>query len=80
MKIAVDGRDLSQFLVQKILNKSDPKLRRKVTFTVKFWPISMLVKNQVYITFRKNSLVRLHVNLIKTISTLYSSTCQIKEN
>ncbi len=54
MKIAVDGRDSSQFLVQKVLNKSDPKLRRKVTFTVKFWPISMLVKSQVYVTFRKS--------------------------
>ncbi len=67
MKIALDKRDLSQFLVQKISNKGDSKLRRKLNFTVKIWSTFALMKNQVYNIFRKNSSVRPNVNLMKTI-------------
>ena len=67
MKIALDRRDLSQFLVQKISNKTDSKLRRKLNFTVKIWSTFALMKNQVYNIFRKNSSVRPNVNLIKII-------------
>ena len=67
MKIALDRRDLSQFLVQKISNKTDSKLRRKLHFTVKIWSTFAFMKNQVYNIFRKNSPVRSNVNLIKII-------------
>jgi predicted P-loop ATPase len=67
MKIALDKRDLSQFLVQKISNKTDLKLRRKLNFTVKIWSTFALMKNQVYNIFRKNSSLRPNVNLIKII-------------
>ncbi len=65
MKIALDRRDVSQFLVQKILNKTDSELRRKLHFTVKIWSTFALMKNQVYNIFRKNSPVRSNVNRIK---------------
>jgi hypothetical protein len=67
MKIALDKRDLSQFLVQKMSNKADSKLRRKLNFTVKIWSTFAFMKNQVYNIFRKNSSVRPNVNLMKTI-------------
>jgi hypothetical protein len=67
MKIALDRRDLSQVLVQKISNKTDSELRRKLHLTVKIWYIFALMKNQVYNIFRKNSPVRPNVNLIKII-------------
>jgi hypothetical protein len=59
MKIALDGRDPSHFLVEKILNKTDSKLRRKLNFTVQIWSTFALTKNQVYNTFRKNLSLRL---------------------
>jgi hypothetical protein len=67
MKIALDRRDLSQFLVQKISNKKDSELRRKLHFIVKIWSTFALMKNQVYNIFRKNSPVRPNVNIIKII-------------
>ncbi len=67
MKIALDRRVLSQFLVQKISIKTDSELRRKLHFTVKIWSTFALMKNQVYNIFRKNSSVRPNVNLIKII-------------
>jgi hypothetical protein len=67
MKIALDRRDLSQFLVQKISNKTDSELGRKLHFIVKIWSTFALMKNQVYNIFRKNSPVRPNVNLIKII-------------
>jgi hypothetical protein len=68
MKIALDRRDLSQFLVQKTSNNTDLELRRKLHFTVKIWSTFALMKNQVYNIFHKNSSVRPNVNLIKIIS------------
>ncbi len=67
IKIALDRRDLSQFLVQKISNKTDSELRRKLHFIVKIWSTFALMKNQVYNIFRKNSPVRPNVNVIKII-------------
>ncbi len=67
MKIALDKRDLSQFLVQKISNKTDSKLRRKLNFTIKIWSTLTLMKKQVYNIFCKNSSGRPNVNLIKII-------------
>ena len=67
VKIALDRRDVSQFLVQKISNKTDSELKRKLNFTVKIWTTFALMKNQVYNIFRKNSPVRPNVNLIKII-------------
>jgi hypothetical protein len=67
MKIALDKRDLSQFLVQKTSNKTDSKLRRKLNFTNKIWSTLTLMKKQVYNIFCKNSSVRPNVNLIKII-------------
>ncbi len=69
MKIALDGRDPSNLNVQKILYKTNSKLRRKLNFTVKIWFTIALMKNQVYNTFRKNSSIRPNINLI----TLYRS-------
>jgi hypothetical protein len=67
MKIDLDKRDLSQFLVQKISNKKNSKLRRKLNFTVKSWSTFALMKNQVYNIFRKNASVKPNVNLTKII-------------
>jgi hypothetical protein len=67
IKIVSDERDTSQFLVEKILNETDSKLREKVNFTVHIWSIFALTKNPVHNTFRKNSSVRLNGNLIKII-------------
>ncbi len=67
MKIALDRRVLSEFLVQKISIKTDLELRRKLHFTVKIWSTFALMKIQVYNIFRKNSPVRPIVNLIKII-------------
>jgi hypothetical protein len=67
IKIALDKRDLSQFLVQKISNKTDSKLRRKLNFTIKIWSTFTLMKKQVSNIFCKNSSVRPNVNLIKII-------------
>ena len=67
MKITSDRRDLSQFLVQKISNKTDSELSRKLHFTDKIWSTFTLMQNQVYNIFRKNLPVRANVNLIKII-------------
>jgi len=67
MKNALDGRYASNLNVQKVLNKTNSKLRRKLNLTVEILPIFILMKNQVYITFRKNSFVVLDINLVKII-------------
>jgi hypothetical protein len=59
MKIALNGSDPSNLNMQKILYKTDSKLRTKPNFTVKMWPTFAFMKNQVYNTFHKNSSVRL---------------------